>query len=96
MWQHPKEAGEKYLAAVGTDDQKKAAEMLVAELEEDVLTLDQNIEFFASPAAAEKFGKEAEEGYLAHFKEAKAAGEKWCDCPACTAGKAVLDHKEEL
>lgn len=70
--------------------------MLVAELEEDVLTLDQNIEFFASPAAAEKFGKEAAEGYLAHFKEAKAAGEKWCDCPACAAGKAVLDHKEEL
>lgn len=43
-----KEAGEKYLAAVGTDEQKKAA------------------------------------------------GEKWCDCPACAAGKAVLDHKEEL
>ncbi len=38
-----KEAGEKYLAAVGTDEQKKAAEMLVTELEEDVLTLDQNI-----------------------------------------------------
>ena len=35
-----KEAGEKYLAAVGTDEQKKAAEMLVTELEEDVLTLD--------------------------------------------------------
>jgi len=91
-----KEAGEKYLAAVGTDEQKKAAEMLVTELEEDVLTLDQNIEFFGSPAAAQKFGKEAAEGYLAHFKEAKAAGKKWCDCPACAAGKAVLDHKEEL
>ena len=50
--------------------------MLVTELEEDVLTLDQNIEFFGSPAAAQKFGKEAAEGYLAHFKEAKAAGEK--------------------
>lgn len=28
--------------------------------------------------------------------EAEAAGEKWCDCPACAAGKAVLDNKEEL
>lgn len=52
-------------------------------------------ELVAAPSVCPE-AKEAAEGYLAHFKEAKAAGEKWCDCPACVAGKAVLDHKEEL
>lgn len=90
-----KAAGEAYLNADGAG-QRAAADALVAELEEDVLTLEQNIAFFETPAAAEKFGAEAAAGYLAHFKEAKAAGEVWCDCPACATGKAILESKEEL
>jgi hypothetical protein len=91
-----KEAGQRYLDAVGTDGQKKAADDLVAELKEDVRSVDQNIEFFGSPAAAEAMGREQADAFLAHFKEAKAAGKEWCDCPACSAGKAVLDSSEEL
>ena len=33
---------------------------------------------------------------LAHAKAIKAAGAKYCDCPACAACEAILKHKEEL
>ena len=31
-----------------------------------------------------------------HGKEIKAAGAKYCDCPACAAVEAILSKKDEL
>ena len=43
---------------------------------------------------------ELEEDVAANMAETarkvKATGAKICFCPACTAGKAILDHKETL
>ena len=39
---------------------------------------------------AEKFGEETAKEFLAHAKELKAKGEKFCDCPACSAAQEVL------
>ena len=36
------------------------------------------------------------DGMVASFKEAQAAGEDTCLCPACQAGKALLGMKEEI
>ena len=33
---------------------------------------------------------------LAHAKEIKAQGALYCDCPGCTAAKALIDNEEEF
>ena len=45
---------------------------------------------------AQIFGAEGAAGLLAHAQELKAAGAKYCDCPACAAAAAILEKKDEL
>ena len=87
---------EEWLQAVGTDGEKEASAKLVAELEEDVTPIDSVIAFFGTDTAAGIFGPEGAAKMLAHMKEVKAAGGEWCDCGACSAGKKILDRREEL
>ncbi|MGN1381890.1 MAG: molecular chaperone Hsp90 [Eubacterium sp.] len=91
-----KEVGKEYLDAVGTPDEDKAAKNLIAELEDDVTSIDDLIALAGSAAGEKIFGKEKAEGLLKAAKEAKAQGEKFCICPACQAGGKVLVHKEDL
>lgn len=91
-----KVAGKAWLDAIGTDGEKAAAEALVKELEEDVLSIDELIAFAQSPVAAEKFGKEGAEGMLQGALAAKAQGGRYCTCEACQAGGFILDNKELL
>ncbi len=83
-----------WLKAEGTEAEKEMSVKLVAELEDDVQTIDEVLEFFSSEAGQKAVGAEVAAGMAAHFKEVKAAGGKWCDCPACVAGRAILDNKE--
>ena len=89
-----KALAEEWLKAVDTADEKEMSKKLVAELEKDVQTIDEVIEIFSSEAGQKAVGAEAAASMVAHFKEVKAAGGKWCDCPACKAGRAILDNKE--
>ena len=89
-----KDLAEAWLKAVDTPVEKEMSAKLVAELEEDVQTIDAVIGFFGSEAGRKAVGEEVAASMLAHFKEVKAAGGKWCDCPACKAGRAILDNKE--
>ena len=41
------------------------------------------------------FGEKAPE-VAAYGREIKAAGAKYCDCPACAAVEAILAKKEEM
>ena len=41
--------------------------------------------FAGSETGAQVFGAEKSKGVLAHAQEIKAAGAKYCDCPACAA-----------
>ena len=70
--------------------------MLIAELEEDVQSIDDTLAFFCSDAAKEIFGAETAANMAETARKVKASGEKICFCPACTAGKAILDNKEAL
>ena len=91
-----KAAGEKWLASVGTDGQKAAAEALLAELKEDVSSVDDVIRFFGSDAGKGYFGAEKAAELLKIAQDAKAAGGKYCICDACQKGAKLLEAPEGL
>ena len=91
-----KDACAKYLDAVGTAGQKEAADLLVAELKEDVQPLEDTLQFFDSPAGAAVFGADKAAEMAATARTKLAAGEKICFCPACQAGHAVLENQAAL
>ena len=91
-----KAAAEKWLAAVGTAEEKEATKAYLAELEADIMPIDGLIGFAGSEVGVGVFGAEMAKNILAHAKEIKAAGAAYCDCPACTAVKAILDKKAEM
>ncbi len=77
-----KAAAQTYLDAVGTADEKVAAQNLVA--------------FAHSAHAAEIFGADGAKKFAAHADELKASGAKYCDCGACAPGQEILANKEIL
>ena len=91
-----KEAAQKYLGAVGTDAQQKAAEDLIAELKDDICQLADVREFFASEMGAKVFGPEKAAEMTAIADAKLAAGETICFCPACQAGNVVLQNQAAL
>lgn len=91
-----KAAAKNFLAALDTDKEQEAVKALIAEMEEDIMPIDQLIDFAQSDAAIEVFGAEMAKAAAAHGKEIKAAGAVYCDCPACVAAAAILEKKDEL
>lgn len=91
-----KEAARIWLDAVGTDREAAETKNYVAELEEDIMPVDNLIAFAESDSGAKVFGADTAKGVAAHAKEIKAAGAKYCDCPACAAVEAILSKKEAL
>lgn len=85
-----------WLDAVGTDKEAEQTAKLVAELEMDLVTIDGLIAFAGSEHGAQVFGAEKAKEVVAHAEEIKAAGEKYCDCPACVAVQAILEKKDAL
>ncbi len=84
-----------YFDALGTDKEKSAAENLIAEIAEDITTVDDLVAFAHSDRAKEIFG-EAQKNFAAHADELKANGAKYCDCGACTPALEILNNKEIL
>ena len=84
-----KAAAEAWLAAVGTDGEAEATKTYVKELEADIMPIDGLIGFAESDAGAQVFGAD-------HARVIKAAGAKYCDCPACAAVEAILNKKESI
>ena len=41
-------------------------------------------------------GREKAAAMLAQAREVKAKGGKWCFCPACTAGRKILENASSL
>lgn len=93
--QEAREAAKAWLDAVGTDKEQEETKKYIAELEEDIVTVDGLIAFAESEAGAGVFGEKAPE-VAAHGREIKTAGAKYCDCPACAAVEAILSKKEEM
>lgn len=91
-----KAAVQAYLDALGTADEKIAAQNLIAEIEADITTIDGLVAFAHSAHAVEVFGAAGAKKFAAHADELKAGGAKYCDCGACANGLEVLKHKKLL
>lgn len=94
--QEAKDAAQAWLDAVGTENEAEETKKYIAELEEDIMTLDGLIAFAESEMGAQVFGAEKTKEVAAHGKELKATGKQYCDCPACAAVEAILAKKDEL
>lgn len=82
------------LSGVNEEEETKK---FIAEMEEDIIPIDGLIASAESDAGAKVFGgPEKAKGVAEHGREIKAAGAKYCDCPACAAVEAILSKKEEL
>ncbi len=90
-----KAAAQAWLNARGTDKEAEETAKYIAELEEDIMPIDQLIEFAMSETGEKVFGEQAEE-MLTHAQRIKAEGARYCDCPACQACEAILAKKDEL
>lgn len=91
-----KEAAQAWLDAVGTEREAEETKRYIAELEEDIVTVDALISLAESELGTQIFGAEHAKVVAAHGKEIKAAGAKYCDCPACAAVEAILSKKEQM
>ncbi len=90
-----KAAAQAWLDAIGTDAQAEETVKYISEIEEDIMPIDTLISFADSDAGAQVFGDHAAD-VAAHAREIKAAGAKYCDCPACKAIEEILEKKELL
>ena len=91
-----KAAAQNWLDTYGdTNANQAAAAAFIKELEEDILPVDDCIEFLGSDHAKQLFGDKAE-GMLAHMKQIKAEGAVHCDCPACSLASEILEKKDFL
>lgn len=91
-----KKAAQNWLDALGTDREAEQTKSLIAELEQDIVTVDGLIAFSGSEAGEKVFGAEKAKEVNAHAQEIKAAGAKYCDCPACAVVAAILEEKKNL
>ncbi|MCC8125985.1 MAG: molecular chaperone Hsp90 [Clostridiales bacterium] len=91
-----KAAANSWIEAAGTEKEAEETKKYLAELEEDVMSIDDLIGLLESDMGTKIFGAERAAAMIQHSKERKAAGAAYCDCPACAAGAAILEKKEEL
>lgn len=89
-------AGREWLKSAGTEREAAETAKYIRELEEDILPIDALIAFMESPAGTACCGAETAGKYAAHGRAIKAAGAKYCDCPACAAAAAILAEKERM
>lgn len=95
--QEVKDAAQKWIDSVGTEKEAEETGKYIEELEADIVTVDGLISFAESEMGAKVFGgEEKAKGVAAHGREIKAAGAKYCDCPACAAVEAILAKKDEM
>lgn len=91
-----KAAAQAWLDAVGTDNEAAETKKYIDELEADIMPIDTLISFAESDAGSQVFGADKAKDVAAHAKEIKAAGAKYCDCPACAVVAEILEKKAEL
>lgn len=79
------------------NEQNKAnIDALLKALEENVCSIDETLGFAESEMGKKVFGEETAAFMVKKGNEVKAAGGKYCFCPACQAGSAIYENKENL
>lgn len=95
-YQGLKDLAQKWLDSVDTPEEAKVTQEYLNELEADVLSIDSLIAFAGSEKGEQIFGAEQAKHMVSQTQAAKENGTKYCICPACTAGGAILDKKEDI
>lgn len=62
----------------------------------DLIPIDGLIAFAGSEHAVQVFGADGAKRMSEHAQTIKAAGDAYCDCPACSAAAAILEKKKEM
>ncbi|MDO4183022.1 MAG: 3-hydroxyisobutyrate dehydrogenase [Coriobacteriia bacterium] len=91
--QSTKDAANAWKAAVAADSSDAAVEAATTALLDYMEGRPREIDgliAFAEGPAVQLLGAETAAGMLEGAKARKAAGEKYCGCPACTAGSELL------
>lgn len=91
-----REAGERWLNAVGTPNEAAQTRAFIRELEADIVPIDKLIGFARSEKGQAFFGADRAAGLAAHAEQIKAVGALYCDCPACAAAEAILVRRDAL
>ena len=91
-----KDAGEKYLAALGTEEEAAAGKNLLAELEIDITTIDDLIGLCESDEGRNMFGAEQAAAMAKQAREHKEKGGKYCICPACQNAARLLENEKDI
>ena len=68
----------------------EATAILKKEAEADIMPIDGLIGFAGSDAGKALFGEERAAAILAHAKDIKEKGARFCDCPACSACAEII------
>lgn len=77
-------------------DKDAATPAYVTALKQGICLIDELVAFAGSDHAVQLMGKDGAAQLLAHAKDIKAKGAKFCDCPACTADLAILKELKEV
>lgn len=67
----------------------------IKQLKAGISSLDEVIDTFSKPEVKENFGEEAAEQIRKHAEAMKAEGKQFCDCPACTKAREILNDLGE-
>lgn len=94
--QGAKDAAQSWLYAVGTERQAEETKKYIAELEGDIMLIDDVITLLHNPKAIKYFGEEVAAAALKQSEEIKANGGKYCGCEACTVAQLIVAKKDEL
>ncbi len=82
--------------AYAKSQDKDTAAALVKILEAEVCTVDELIGLCESENGKKFFGAEKAVGMVEAAKKSKAAGNKYCICPACQAGAVIWENRNAL
>lgn len=91
-----KAAAQSWLDAIGTEKEAEETKKYLAELEADIMPIDNLIAFAGSENGIGHFGAERAQNITAHAEEIKRGGAEYCDCPACAAVAEILAKKTEM
>lgn len=89
-------AAQNWINAAGTENEAEETKKYLAELEADIVPIDGLIGLAESEAGVQIFGEQKSKEVAAHAREIKAAGAKFCDCPACAVVGEILGKKDEM
>lgn len=75
---------------------KENADKLIEALKANVNSIDETIALAESDFGKKLFGEETANKMAVMGKDLKSKGEKYCFCPACSAGSVIYENKEAL